>query len=377
MKSLTLITCFLLALFSTSNLLGQCNGCAYFSYADTILCLPNGVLTTDSITSTGGLFSINTTDLIIDPQTGTVTATGTAQPGIYTVSYSAPAICGLVCDRDIIVLEPGQAQFFYQSPTACRYGDPLSVTPTVNNPQPDTFTSAPPGLVMDGGTGTIEVHNSLPGTYNITREIFGPCANSFTSTFTIYQADTAAFLDYPQDEYCQTDSIAVPTLQVDSSGFFFSVAGIVFADSAGTISLPISQADTHEIRYEIVGACPLTLIDTVIILPAVAPDFTFPDSGYCNTDANPVPVPLNPGGSFVAVTALLDTVSWVDPVTGEVYLDSVTSSAAPLTICYTPNAACTSTLCDSLEIEFFVQPVIQQQGNVLLWTPFTGCTTGP
>ena len=106
--------------------------------------------------------------------------------------------------------------------------------------------------------------------------------------------------------------------------------------------------------------------DTVIIIPSVAPDFTFSDSGYCNTDANPVPVPLNPGGSFFAVTALLDTVPWVDPVTGEVYLDSVTAGSTPLSICYTPNATCTSTLCDPLEIELFVQPVIQQQGNLLL-----------
>ena len=67
MKSLFALI--LLAFGSTSGLLSQCNGCAYFSYADTILCLPGGVLMTDSITSTGGLFSINTTDLIIDPQT--------------------------------------------------------------------------------------------------------------------------------------------------------------------------------------------------------------------------------------------------------------------------------------------------------------------
>ena len=343
----------------------QCNGCAFFSYPDTIICLPGNPLFTDSIATPGGGFTVNSPDLLIDPITGTLFPTGNTQPGQYTVTYTSPASCGQVCSVNIHVFQSGQSEFFYPNNVFCRGIVSSMIDPITANPLTalDTFYSTPSGLDLDPVTGTINPNNSVPGIYSITHDARTPCSNPFTLELTISQVDTGATLEYPQVVYCPTDSLAIPLLITDSAGFFSSQTGIVFADNMGTINVALSQPGFYEIRHEIVGVCPITLIDTIHILPFSDPSFSYPSSNYCSNDPHPFANPVNVGGTYILLDNAGDTLSFILPQTGELLLDSMNIASSPYTVCYTPNSNCTSTACEEVFVVDIEKPVIEVVGN--------------
>ena len=371
MRSLCTIFLAALLLCAASLSKAQCNSCAFFEYQNPCSFPGDGPLYVDSTASTGGTWSINTNDIIIDPVSGTLYPQAGVLPGTYTVTYTAPAPCNLTCTRNIDIFPYPQPEFFYPNPEPCIYagfGIMPAVFATTDGINTDSFYVSPAGLAIDPLTGDIDVDNSSPGTYTVVREVAGPCGNTavFIVEITLHVADTNTVLDYPQLIYCPSDSLATPLLQVDSSGFFPGQNGLVFHDFMGTIDLQASQPGTYLVRYQIAGVCPSTLEDTIIILPYTDPSFDYSPSIFCSLDPNPVPTVNTPGGDFLIFNINRDTLpNAIDPQTGEVYVDSLPTNGSPYTICYTPNASCTFTACQTYIVEQIEKPVIEVVGTSL------------
>lgn len=361
MKALKTLLFSLALCFTLQSANAQCNGCAFFSLNDTLLCINGTPISPDSILTPGGQFSINTIDLTINPQTGLISGSGAAS-GQYIVTYQAPAPCNQSCSITITVSNQ-QAQFFYPNPVMCIPGVPS--TPVTATFPSGTFSAIPTGLSIDPNDGTIDINSSVPGTYSITHTIPNGCNATFNGDVTIAQSDTNAILDYPQEVYCPTDSIAVPVLVSDSMGFFPGISGLVFADASGTIALQNTQPGIYEVRYEIAGVCPLTLADTIEVLPITDPAFSYSSLSYCSNDPNPIPTATNPGGTYTMFDVNRDTLPFIDTQTGELMLDSMNIASSPYTICFTPNSSCTVTSCEEVLVEDVIDPIIEVVGNML------------
>ncbi len=364
----------------TNLVQAQCNNsCAYFSYPFDTICQIGSPLYTDSIATPGGTFTINSSGLTIDPVSGTVYTSFMTQPGVYLVTYTPPAPCSLTCSQAITVLGSNLAFFGYQSLELC-ISSGATITPILIDTffsSADTFIVSPPGLGLNPSTGDIDLGNSQPGTYSITRTVFGPCGISpFTREVSVSVADTNASFAYPQEVYCPTEGTATPVLASDSFGFFPSIPGLVYANSDGSIDLNASQPGTYQISYEIGGVCPLSLIDTIEILSLTDPSFAYSSLTFCSSDPNPIPSALNPGGTYSLVTNLGDTLpAAIDPATGEVYLDSLLDAESPYSVCYTPAATCTESVCSPLVFEEIIAPEIVVSGNDLEVTNVFGNLT--
>lgn len=357
----------ILCLAFLSNILpAQCNTCAHFSYPDSVICQSSGPLYIDSLTTPGGNFSINSPDLIVDPVSGTIYTTANTQSGSYQVTYTAPSPCNLTCTQTITVLPTSQAFFFYPSQEVCMYPGSPPLQPTLGSSAPDTFFSSPPGLALDPSSGEIDLDASAPGVYTVQRQLQIPCSGIFILELNLSLPDTNASLQYPQEVYCPSELSTTPTLTVDSAGFFPAVPGLAFSDTAGTIDLSNSQPGLYEIRFEIVGVCPITLLDTIEITPLTDPAFAYSPGVFCSNDPNPIPSPVNPGGTYVMTTGAGDTIPYaINPNTGEILMDTLNESESPYFVCYTPNSTCTSSLCQSYVYEEIVAPEIEVVGNQL------------
>ena len=331
-----------------------------FYYLDTLLC-QNADDPIPFVASTGGgtFYNLDTAGFVsLDPQTGEINLFN-SQPGNYVIYYNADPICPSLDSDSIVIIGSNEAFFFYDAPEPCRDRDSIYATRQSTFGQ-GTFTITPTGCPIDSVTGNIAMSTCDPGTYTVTHTLgssTGDCEAIYITEITVSQHDTSAALDFPQLVYCPSDSIAIPMFQVDSSGFFPGQTGLVFDnDSLGTINLQLSQPDTFVVRYEIEGVCPQTLEDSIIILPYTSPGFYYgtpfdTTQFYCTTDNNPIAFPETPNGTFLTFTNQRDTVPWVDPATGEFFLDSVSSnSESPFTICYTPNSGCTFTQCNLLVV---------------------------
>lgn len=162
------------------------------------------------------------------------------------------------------------ASISYPQDTFCGVG---LVTPTIVGDSLRTgIFLAVSGLDMQTPTGTINLANSIPGTYIISYVIPPPCSQTLTDTITILQADDAAFFYSPQ-VYCQgVDSIGLP-VAISTIGGTFSYTPLFISDTlvidplTGAIDVNASTTGEFIVSYTTSGLCPDTATQTVKIVP--------------------------------------------------------------------------------------------------------------
>ncbi|MCX7650348.1 MAG: T9SS type A sorting domain-containing protein [Flavobacteriales bacterium] len=305
---------------------------AAFSYGQTDFCLgdPNA---TPSILNPGGTFSSSPAGLVfLNPTFGIIDLTASAA-GTYTVTYTSAGTCTTSATQSLTLHVAGNATFSYSQNTYCQGA--TNPTPTVAQPG-GTFSSVPAGVVFSNpATGTIDLNNSLPGSYTIIYTTSGPCPASATFPLVINAASNA-FFAYNQTTYCPTDPNPTPTVATPGGTFTASPAGLTFLNpGTGTINISGSSPNTYTITYNTGGACPGTSSQTITLGISANAGFSYSSSTYCTGGANPTPTVNTPGGTFSATPAGL---VFVNPSNGTINLTS--SLPNTYTVTYTTAGTC-------------------------------------
>ena len=208
--------------------------------------------------------------ITVSPSTTTLfTATGTDSNG-----------CTSSGGTTITVNAQDSAAFSYAASAYCANGtDP---SPTITGTAGGAFTSTA-GLVINSGTGEIDLDASTVGTYSITYTTTGVCPANQSTNITINAADNAAFA-YSASSYEPTDADPTPTITGLTGGTFSGTTGLVINSSTGEIDLSASTVASHTITYDTTSSgssvCPNTSTQTVdIALAGIANNYSMSFDG--------------------------------------------------------------------------------------------------
>ncbi|MCR9066623.1 MAG: hypothetical protein NXI00_21800, partial [Cytophagales bacterium] len=148
-----------------------------------------------SLTGTsGGAFTSSPAGLTLNSSTGQITPSSSTA-GVYTVTYTVAASGGCssaVATTSVTINQPDNAGFSYSANTFCTsQSDPSAIISGVTG---GTFSSSPAGLVLNSGTGLIDLSESTTGTYSITYATAGVCGNSSSVSLSIVAPPTISIL---------------------------------------------------------------------------------------------------------------------------------------------------------------------------------------
>lgn len=176
-----------------------------------------------------------TNPITVSPTTTTnFTATGTDSNG-----------CTGAGTTQITVNAVDSAAFSYAASVYCANGtDP---TPTITGTSGGAFTSTT-GLVINSGTGAIDLDASTVGAYSITYTTTGVCPANQSVNLTINAADNAAF-SYSASSFEPTDANPTPTITGLTGGTFSGTTGLVINSTTGEIDLSASTEASHTVTY--------------------------------------------------------------------------------------------------------------------------------
>jgi len=183
---------------------------AGFSYPSATFCR-NSPPVLPTVNLQGGTFSANSPNLSINPVTGQITPSASAE-GSYEVTYTINLVCLNSHTIQINIFDEVLAHFNYEQSGFCRNGvNPVPVFGP--NSHPGEFSATPAGLVVDPMSGTIILQESQPGTYWVYNEIpeDAGCPYEIDSTqVVIYHLPVA---DFVSDIVC----LGVPTTLTETS----------------------------------------------------------------------------------------------------------------------------------------------------------------
>ncbi len=287
----------------------------------------------------GGSFAAGT-GLVLNATTGTLDL-GLSQAGTYTVTYTSGGPCPGTATASVTLTAPPSAAFAYVGgatfcPTAA------NPTPTISGSAGGVF-SAPAGLVINPGTGTLDLQASTAGTYAVTYALAGACPASSTLNVTITTAPTAAFAYGSASGYCAgSTGLAVPTFAGGSSAGTFSAtpAGLRLNPGTGAIDLNLSQPGTYTVTNTIAasGACTAVSATALVTLNA-APTATLVAGGpttFCQGGSVLLTAPAGTGNTY---QFLLNG----QPVTGATAATYTASAAGSYAVAVTNASGCAAT----------------------------------
>lgn len=302
----------------------------------------NAVNSISGIVTAGGTFSIAA-------QTGTGAVTINASTGILanyfagdqvTIQYTTPASgCQNSSTVIVNVLSLDNASFNYAAPAYCI--DAADPTPTITGLAGGTFTSTS-GLIINGGTGEIDVSGSTAGTYTVTYTTTGTCPNSSGESVTINAL--------PVISVVSPVSVCLPnnaTLEATAPGTGFNFeffdpsmttlgTGTV-SGSSSTISVVTGGVGSY--NYSVTITDPVTgcaSSATIVVNVSAADDasFSYTLAEYCQEGADPTPTITGlAGGAFTSTAGLS-----IDGTSGVIDLSA--STAGTYNVTYTTAGTC-------------------------------------
>ena len=275
-------------------------------------------------TSGSGTFSSTTSLTPVYTPSASDIAAGTVTLTITSNDPAGP--CGPVTDVIVLTITPLQsAAFTYGSATYCQTG--ANPTPTITGVAGGTFSSAPAGLSITAGTGTINLAASTLGTYTVTYTTPGPCANTSNVSVTITLAPTATF-SYA-GPYCTSAADPFPTFSGGATAGTFTAApaGLVFVNvNTGQIDVSATTPGTYTVTNSIVasGGCAAASANNTVTINAAATASAGANATICAGTTYTLAGSI--GGSAATLT-------WTTSGTGTFSL------ATSATAVYTPSAA--------------------------------------
>ncbi|MDQ3051524.1 MAG: PKD domain-containing protein [Bacteroidota bacterium] len=207
--------------------------------------------------TTGGAFSETSGNIIfVSTLTGEIDLQASVIGGPYEIIYTSPGTCFGTSTFDLTIHAPGDASFGYATGTFClNAANPI---PVINGTLGGTFSSTDSSVVIDSGTGEIDLVNSVSGTYTISYVTNGTCSDTANVSITITDSPDANF-SY-NIFYCEGDVNPLPVFASGTSAGVFSASpsGLYFINtSTGEINLSSSTPGTYTITNYIAasGSC--------------------------------------------------------------------------------------------------------------------------
>jgi gliding motility-associated-like protein len=207
-------------------------------------------------------------------------ATGLFSPanagaGNHTITYTIGGNCGDTYDLNIEVRATPDPTINLNPTTYCEYDNAFNITTNQNGGNWD-FSDAI-GSGFDTTNLSFDPEIAGGGDYNLIYSFGGLCPASDTVTVTII--DTAVITMPILGPYCGTDAAVVLNATPDTG--VWSGPGVV----AGSFDPSIAGVGTHQITYQIQGACPVSRTMDIEVLPTPNPQIT------------PLPILCNSGGA--------------------------------------------------------------------------------
>ena len=290
----------------------------------------------------------NATNGTFDPSTAGV--------GNHIITYTISGSCGDVDTMTIVVNPSDTAAFNYSLMSYCQ-SDP-DPSPTNTGTLGGTYTSSPAGLVINGGTGVIDLSASTPGTYGVLYTTPGPnCQDTLTVFVTVTTTEDASF-NYPNTTFCQNDPNPTANILGTLGGTFTSSpTGLVINGSTGLIDLALSTPGTYGVLYTTPSTtCQDTLTVFITINPADDASFSYSSTTFCITDTNPIATITGTVGGIFTV----NNGGIINSTTGELNINS--SGAGTFTITYITNGTCPDTSSIAVTINNIANATITQAG---------------
>jgi len=240
---------------------------AAFSYAASTFC-QSGVNPVPTVTGlAGGIFTASPSGLSVNPVTGEIIL-ATSQAGTFGVMYHTTGVCPDSATVQITITNANVASFQYNGPY-CEHSQPDPMPTYVGTGSPGSFTYFPGGLIINSGTGQIDMANSVAGVYTIINSIApsGGCAAAVDSAVVVITALDAATITYPNTTYCSNAVNPLPTITGTTGGVFASTLGGSLNSSTGEITMPVA-AGTYTVNYTTSGVCPNTVSTSLTVIGA-------------------------------------------------------------------------------------------------------------
>lgn len=310
-----------------------CNAGTTISYSGSPYCSDGGSATVTLTGTSGGTFS-STAGLALNTSTGEVDLDASTA-GSYVVVYTVGASGGcpaFITNTEINITAAPSATISYPGTPYCSSTGTAAIT--LIGSTGGTF-SAISGLDLDPITGTVDLENSTPGTYNVFYDIEAGsgCAAFSTSTAITITEQPFATGTYEGNPYCSNEGIAFPTgFAVGLPGLLTSTPGLVIDPPTGVIDLAASTPGTYTVTYNVdaFGGCAAySNTATVAITAAPFATISYANTPFCTTVASaPVIFSGSPGGVFSSTAGLT-----IDPTTGTI--TPSTSTGGTYTVTYT------------------------------------------
>ena len=237
---------------------------ANFSYSDSVFCIDGSTqIPILGIGASAGTFSALPAGLVINPLTGAIPLY-ISTANTYKVSNILSS--GNGCATTTITLTfYDEATFTYPSSTFCISGS--NPTPTITGAS-GVFSSTPYGLFLDSITGTIDLTNSLTGTYTVVYTTNGTCYSTFSQSVTVTSTTPSASFNYSDSIICKVEQFILPIYDFGASGGAFSATpnGLVINQITGEINTHLSAAGSYIVTNTIApgGSCAGSIASTTI-----------------------------------------------------------------------------------------------------------------
>ncbi len=162
------------------------NDDATFSYSTTDFCT-NDIDEVPTVAAPGGTFDITPSGMIYSTSTGELFF-DISTPGTYTIEYITAGACPDTFEVTINLLAANDANFTYENTVYCL--SDVDPWPQDVETAGGAWSATPGGLLIDPGTGIINLSSSAEGVYIIKHVTTGVCPDSLTFNLTLINMTT-------------------------------------------------------------------------------------------------------------------------------------------------------------------------------------------
>ncbi|BDD08926.1 hypothetical protein FUAX_13580 [Fulvitalea axinellae] len=278
---------------------------------------------------------------------------------------------------DAVILEKDKTDFSYPNFCSNTTGrptlDPNTVrggTFTFRASSDDNFGNVIGSTTIDPSSGVI--NNSVPGTQYEVRysTVSSPqhiCPNASTATTTAFALPDASF-SYSMGTFCENAGNPTPTITGVPGGNFsaYSVTRkgkIKINSTTGQIDLSQTDPGTYFVVYKVSSnGCENQSETQVTITNSTSPEFSYPQTAYCQKDPKSVAKPSFQGGSAGVFTSSPEGLD-IDQSTGIITLKASQPGTYTITNTIPPQSGCSEESA-TFTLEILESPDVQAKQTI-------------